>query len=74
MLYGTLGIAITVVLAVFSSVLTVIAYISPEIGIHSMSLLSVHPTTKPGTAQKPAVNGPTVTLGVYGMKSMLFIY
>lgn len=74
MLYGPIGLALSGALALASIALTVIAHIVPEFANHRMSLLTVIPTSKPGVAPKPEVAGQIITLGIFGMKFMLFVY
>ena len=66
---------ITIVALTFASfVLTVIVYIAP-LREKSVSLIKVFPSTvaiHPGTAQEP-MDGPTVLLGVFGMKFTSFV-
>lgn len=69
---------LTIVILTFaSSVLTLIAYLAPEKYNHqNVSFITVFPSRvviDPGSAQEP-MDGPTVILGVFGMKFMLFVY
>jgi hypothetical protein len=63
------------ILTFASSILTFIVYLAPEGYNHNnVAFVTVFPSTIPGiTAQLP-VDGPTVVLGVFGMKFTLFIY
>ena len=69
-----------VIFTLASVVLTFIVYLAPESPVYKrgsgVSLMKVFPSTvaiDPGTAQTP-MDGPTVVLGVFGMKFTLFVY
>ena len=72
---------ITVVIFTLASIiLTFIGYLAPESPVYNrsngVSLIKVFPSTvaiDPGTAQMP-MDGPTVVLGVFGMKFTSFVY
>jgi hypothetical protein len=58
-----------IIFAIPAIVLTVIGYMAAGLFNHSnLYLIAVYPSTIPGQAHAPAENGPTVLLGVFGMK------
>ena len=71
------GVVVTVVfLTLVSIVLTIFAHVAPEFYNHNnVSLISVFPSTVPGSPKEPPIDGPTVFLGVFGMKiHCYFVY
>ena len=63
-------------LAFTAIILTLFAYLAPTLLLHDkVALLTVVPSTalvQPGSSQ--VLDGPSVFLGVLGMRSILFLY